>query len=68
MDRVGRTGAAVPRATFEPTCNVAGVGGGYQEQGTKTVIPAVASAKIDFRLVPDQDPEDEVLNLCPCTL
>jgi acetylornithine deacetylase/succinyl-diaminopimelate desuccinylase-like protein len=60
---LGRTGAQVPRATFEPTCNVAGMGGGYQGPGTKTVIPAVASAKLDFRLVPDQDPEDILVKL-----
>ena len=48
----------VDRAYFEPTCNVAGFGSGYQGAGSKTVIPAEASAKVDFRLVPDQDPQD----------
>jgi acetylornithine deacetylase/succinyl-diaminopimelate desuccinylase-like protein len=42
---------------FTPTCNIAGIWGGYSGQGTKTVLPAAAGAKIDFRLVPDQDPE-----------
>ncbi len=41
---------------FEPTCNIAGIVSGFTDEGTKTVIPAVASCKIDFRLVPDQDP------------
>ncbi len=30
----------------------------YQKAGMKTVLPAEASAKVDFRLVPDQEPED----------
>ncbi len=44
----------------EPTCNVAGIYAGYTGEGSKTVIPSYAFAKLDFRLVPDQDP-DEVL-------
>lgn len=46
---------------FEPTCTICGITSGYQGPGSKTVLPAKASAKIDFRLVPDQKPED-VLN------
>lgn len=45
------------RSLFEPTCNIAGLVSGYGGPGTKTVLPAQATAKIDFRLVPDQDPE-----------
>jgi acetylornithine deacetylase/succinyl-diaminopimelate desuccinylase-like protein len=58
-----RDGADVPGAVFEPTCNVAGMGGGYQGPGSKTIVPALASAKIDFRLVPDQDPTDVLAKL-----
>jgi acetylornithine deacetylase/succinyl-diaminopimelate desuccinylase-like protein len=53
-----RTGAAVSAAPFDPTCNIAGLTSGYQGPGSKTIVPAAASAKVDFRLVPDQDPDD----------
>jgi acetylornithine deacetylase/succinyl-diaminopimelate desuccinylase-like protein len=43
---------------FQPTANIAGFGSGYQGQGMKTVLPAEATAKMDFRLVPDQRPDD----------
>jgi len=46
------------RHIFEPTCTINGLTSGYQGAGTKTVLPARASAKLDFRLVNDQDPED----------
>ena len=41
---------------FEPTCTICGLTSGYQGEGSKTVLPARASAKVDFRLVPDQTP------------
>ena len=41
---------------FSPTCTICGLTSGYQGPGTKTVQPARASAKVDFRLVPDQTP------------
>lgn len=43
---------------FEPTCTICGITAGYQGPGSKTVLPAYASAKVDFRLVPDMMPED----------
>ncbi len=43
---------------FEPTCTICGLTSGYQGPGSKTVQPAKASAKVDFRLVPDQHPQD----------
>jgi acetylornithine deacetylase/succinyl-diaminopimelate desuccinylase-like protein len=42
---------------FEPCMNVNGFSGGYGGDGAKTVLPAEGSVKIDFRLVPDQDPQ-----------
>jgi acetylornithine deacetylase/succinyl-diaminopimelate desuccinylase-like protein len=42
---------------FEPTCTICGLTSGYQGPGSKTVLPARASAKVDFRLVPFQSPE-----------
>lgn len=42
----------------EPTCTICGLTSGYQGEGSKTVQPARASAKVDFRLVPDQVPEE----------
>ena len=41
---------------FEPTCNIAGIYGGYTGEGYKTVLPNKVTAKLDLRLVPDQDP------------
>ena len=42
---------------YEPTCTICGLTSGYAGEGTKTVLPAVASAKLDFRLVPDLTPD-----------
>jgi acetylornithine deacetylase/succinyl-diaminopimelate desuccinylase-like protein len=53
----GERGRSVLEMTWSrPTCEVNGMGGGYQGEGFKTVIPSIASAKISFRLVFDQDP------------
>ncbi len=42
---------------YEPTCNVCGFLTGYTAKGSKTVLPSKAMAKLDFRLVYDQDPD-----------
>jgi acetylornithine deacetylase/succinyl-diaminopimelate desuccinylase-like protein len=55
----GLTGAPLlERLSYNPTCNIAGVVSGYGGPGVKTVLPAEASAGLDFRLVPDQRPHD----------
>lgn len=51
------------RLYFEPTCTICGITTGYQGPGSKTVIPHTARAKVDFRLVPKQDPGDIIAKL-----
>ncbi|MGD9318109.1 MAG: M20/M25/M40 family metallo-hydrolase [Anaerolineae bacterium] len=54
----GMTGMELrERRAFEPTSNIAGLLSGYTGEGVKTVLPARAMAKMDFRLVPNQDPD-----------
>jgi acetylornithine deacetylase/succinyl-diaminopimelate desuccinylase-like protein len=48
---------------FQPTCTICGLNSGYQGPGAKTVLPAKASAKVDFRLVPDQTPQQVLSQL-----
>jgi acetylornithine deacetylase/succinyl-diaminopimelate desuccinylase-like protein len=45
------------RHLFEPTCTICGLVSGYTGEGSKTVLPSEARAKIDFRLVPEMEPE-----------
>jgi acetylornithine deacetylase/succinyl-diaminopimelate desuccinylase-like protein len=49
--------SALERIWARPTAEVNGFGAGYQGEGTKTVLPSRAMAKLTFRLVPGQDPK-----------
>jgi len=61
------------RLMFEPTLTINGLRSGYTGVGTKTIIPGYAVAKMDARLVCNQDPNDIfnkikdcVINYDPC--
>lgn len=64
--------STLERRWARPTFDVNGLSSGYQGEGAKTVLPAKATAKFSFRLVPDQDPkkisaalEAKLRGLCP---
>ena len=63
------------RVWARPTFEVNGLLSGFTGEGAKTVLPAVAMAKVSMRLVPDQDPnriaelfESYVKKVCPATV
>ena len=44
---------------YMPTCNISGLEAGHIGKGAKTIIPSIAKAKIDFRLVPNMSPQKQ---------
>ena len=65
----------IEQRSARPTCEINGLTSGYQGEGSKTIVPSWASAKLTCRLVPNQDPrkiEKLVINhlkkICPPTM
>ena len=55
---LGRDGIdAIKARAYEPTANIAGFISGYTGPGSKTIVPNEARVKMDFRLIPNIDPE-----------
>ena len=61
---LGRDGVDAVRArAYEPTANIAGLLSGYTGPGSKTIVPNEARVKMDFRLIPNLQPEEALRKL-----
>ena len=55
----GKTGVdARIELLYQPSLNIDGIWGGYTGEGVKTILPHLATAKVDSRLPPDLDPDE----------
>jgi len=63
LNNIGSEIELAIEGVYKPTCTICGLKAGYQGQGSKTVLPAEAMAKVDFRLVPNQTPEKVLAQL-----
>ena len=66
---------ATERRSARPTIEINGLTSGYQGEGSKTIVPSWARAKLTFRLVPNQKPDKirlavikQLKKLCPPTV
>lgn len=50
--------SSLERIWTRPSMDINGFGSGYTGEGPKTIVPSKASAKLSFRIVPDQDPDE----------
>ncbi len=61
---LGRDGVEAIRArTYEPTANIQGLLSGYTGPGMKTIVPNEARVKMDFRLIPNMQPDRAIEKL-----
>lgn len=61
---MGRDGIDALRArSYEPTANIQGLIAGYTGPGTKTIVPNEARARLDFRLIPNIQPDAAIRRL-----
>jgi acetylornithine deacetylase/succinyl-diaminopimelate desuccinylase-like protein len=66
LDRLlmeGTPSAVLTELLYKPTFNIQGIFGGYTGPGTKTILPATATAKIDVRLVHAMTAEDTIARI-----
>ncbi|MEM2105105.1 MAG: peptidase dimerization domain-containing protein [Candidatus Bathyarchaeia archaeon] len=54
---------ALEALLFQPTCTINGLISGYTGKDSKTVLPHEVTAKLDFRLVPNQKPKEICMKL-----
>jgi len=64
MLRISDPDSFYKKTITRPNLNICGFQGGYSQNGVKTVLPGIAKAKIDFRLVVDQDPDQIFEDVC----